>query len=143
MIDYLHGENVMRISSKGRYAVRIMAEIAKQKDYVSVADIASNQQISVKYIEQIINKLTKAKLLISLRGSRGGYKLSKPACDISVAEILEITGDAPMLAPCLKGGINCARKSECDTIGCWEMLNLKIYNFLKKISLNDIINKKF
>lgn len=133
----------MRVSSKGRYSVRIMAEIAKSKGYVSVADIAKNQQISVKYTEQIVGKLTKAKLLISLRGSNGGYKLSKPACDYSIAEILDVSGDAPMLAPCLKKGATCARKDICDAIGCWEMLNLKIYNFLENVSLKDILDKKF
>ncbi|MCI5497294.1 MAG: Rrf2 family transcriptional regulator [Firmicutes bacterium] len=72
----------MKISSKGRYAVRIMTEIAKNTDKcVSVSDIASSQNLSIKYTEQIINKLVKNKLLESFRGSLGGYKLCKPAQD--------------------------------------------------------------
>ena len=72
----------MKISSKGRYAVRIMTEIAKNTDKcVSVSDLASSQNLSIKYTEHIINKLVKNKLLESLRGSLGGYKLCKPTQD--------------------------------------------------------------
>lgn len=82
----------MKISSKGRYAVRIMTEIAKNTDKcVSVSDIASSQNLSIKYTEQIINKLVKNKLLESFRGSLGGYKLCKPAQDYTSGKKLKIS----------------------------------------------------
>lgn len=132
----------MKISSKGRYAVRIMTEIAKSKEKcVSVSEIANNQNISIKYTEQIISKLVKSKLVESFRGTTGGYKLIKSPKDINIAQILSTTGDAPNLAPCINS--NCNRKSECETIGCWETLNTLIYNYLSSITLQDILDKNF
>lgn len=134
----------MRISSKGRYAVRLMAELARREgENVSVADIADAQDISAKYLEKIISILSKNRLIEGSRGVKGGYKLTKPADKYSVAEILCVTGDLPELAPCLRDGYECARADKCDSVGCWERLDALINNYLSKVSLQDILDKKY
>lgn len=134
----------MRISSKGRYAVRLMAELARREgENVSVADIADAQDISAKYLEKIISILSKNRLIEGSRGVKGGYKLTKPADKYSVAEILCVTGDLPELAPCLRDGYECARADKCDSVGCWKRLDALINNYLSKVSLQDILDKKY
>ena len=134
----------MKISSKGRYAVRVMVDIAvSNKEYVSLSEISQRQGISIKYLEQIIAKLTKAKLLDSLRGSLGGYKLTKKPSEYSIAEILAVTNDLPEFVPCLKSNQKCPRKDSCATIGCWETLTNIIYDYLDKVTLQDLINKSY
>ncbi len=134
----------MKISSKGRYAVEIMVDIAKNnKDFASVNEIASRQNISIKYLEQIVSKLVKAKLLVSSRGANGGYRLAKSPNDYNIAEILTVTGDMPKLAPCLSSQSSCPKKDECEAIGCWETLNALIYTYLKNITLQNLIDKTY
>lgn len=134
----------MKISSKGRYAVRVLVDIAtSDKQYVSLSEIADRQGISVKYLERIMSMLTKSKLLDSQMGSLGGYKLSKDAGNIKISDILSVTGDLPELAPCQKASTPCPNKTECTTIGCWENLTKIIHDYLSNVSLLDIINKKY
>lgn len=133
----------MKISSKGRYAVRVMAELAKNQDkLVSAIKLSENQGISIKYLEQILSILSKAKLIESVRGSLGGYRLTKKINDYSIADILIVTNDLPQIAPCLAKGKQCPRIDNCDSIGCWENLSALIVNYLKSISLSDITKKK-
>ena len=132
----------MKISTKGRYAVRVMAEIAMHNgEFVSIAELAQKQGISVKYLEQIVAKLTKNHLLVSLRGATGGYKLNMNAKDCTIADILQATNDMPNLVPCLKYNADCPRKDNCYSIGCWETLSKIIYDYLKSVSLQDLIDK--
>ena len=83
----------MKISAKGQYAVRLMVDVAKSNDVLSISTISQKQSISSKYLEQIVSKLVKAKLLESVRGHMGGYKLSKAPDKISIKDILSTTGD--------------------------------------------------
>lgn len=130
----------MKISSKGRYAVRIMAQLAKNPiEYISANELSIKQEISAKYLEQILKLLTKAKLVESLRGAQGGYKLTRKVEEYSIADILQVTDDLPKLAPCLVDNSYCSRSDNCDSIGCWEHLSLIIVNYLKGVSLADII----
>ena len=131
----------MKISTKGQYAVRLMVEIAKSEDLLSISWIAKKQDISQKYLEQIVAMLVKSNLLQSIRGNKGGYRLTKNASDISIKEILDITGDSCELAPCLSG--NCARKEKCDAIGVWVTLGGLINDYLEKVTLKDLIDKSF
>ena len=131
----------MKISTKGQYAVRLMVEVAKSEELVSISSIAKKQDISQKYLEQIVSLLVKNSLLESTRGNRGGYKLTKSASDISIKEILDITGDACELAPCLAG--NCERKEKCDAVGVWVTLGGLINDYLEKVTLKDLIDKSF
>ena len=133
----------MKISAKGRYALRIMVDIATaDKEYVSITEIANRQEISVKYLEQIIAKLLKANLLTSLRGSLGGYKLVKTPQEYSLEQILRVTGDLPQLAPCSNSG-NCPRLAKCTTAGCYVALSGLIMDFLAKTTLQDLVDKTF
>ena len=131
----------MKISSKGRHAVRIMAELAKKNQITSVTEISQSQGIPVKYLEQIVNKLVKSGLVVSVRGAQGGYKLTRPADQYSVAEILHVTGDMPKLAPCLENDKACPRVKDCESLSVWDTLSKLIYDFLKDISLQDLLKK--
>lgn len=132
----------MKISTKGRYAVRAMYEIAvSQKDFISITDISQSQGISIKYLEQIISLLSKNKLVTSQKGAQGGYKLTKAPNQISIYEILHATNDTPHFAPCLENKTACPRATSCPTINCWDSLTTLIVNFLKSITLQDLINK--
>lgn len=133
----------MKISTKGRYAVRAMYEIAtNQNEYSSISEISEKQGITIKYLEQIISKLVKANLLETKRGTSGGYKLKLSADKISVLDILSATDDAPEIVPCLKNKETCPRFNSCPSINCWETLNKLIYDYLKSITLKDLINKQ-
>lgn len=133
----------MKISSKGRYAVRIMAELSRHSgELVSVAEMSQKQDITEKYLEKILSQLVKANLVESVRGANGGYKLKKEAKEYSVAEILRATGDLSPLAPCLKNGATCPRKAHCVSVGCWENLTALINNYLENVSLLDLIKKQ-
>lgn len=131
----------MKISTKGQYAVRLMVEIAKSKNLVSVSNVASKQEISPKYLEQIVSLLVKNNLLESVRGNKGGYKLSRNANKISIKEILDITGDTCTLAPCLNG--DCSRSHNCDAIGVWQTLGGLINTYLESVTLKDLIEKTY
>lgn len=132
----------MKISSKGRYAVRIMAELSKHKgETVSVSELSQKQGITEKYLEKTVAQLVSAGLVESVRGTKGGYKLKKDAKDYSIAEILLATSDLSPLAPCLEKGANCPRRKICDSVGVWENLTALINNYLKNVSLYDLIDK--
>ncbi|MCR5553748.1 MAG: Rrf2 family transcriptional regulator [bacterium] len=132
----------MKISSKGRYAVRVLVDIATSpKDYVSISEISERQDLSVKYLEKIMNLLVKGKLVTSLMGANGGYRLTKPAKKCTIAEVFELTGDAPMLAPCKIN--NCPKANKCSTIGYWETLQNLILENLNKITIQDLIDKTY
>lgn len=132
----------MKISSKGRYAVRVMVDIAStDKDFVSLSEIAERQHITIKYLEQIISRLLKAGLLESMRGSQGGYRLAKKPNEYTIAEILSTTNDLPALAPCQTSDTPCPLKDKCTTVGCWDELTKLIYDYLNSVTLQDLINK--
>lgn len=131
----------MEITTKGRYAVRIMADIARNnQDYVSLSEIAERQQISIKYLEKIIAMLSKAKLVESMRGANGGYKLSKDMKEISVKQILDATGDSIKVSTCTAGE-ECPKADKCDTIGVWNTLNGLINSYLQSVSLKDLVEQ--
>ena len=128
----------MKISSKGRNAVRIMADIAKnESEFVSIADISRRQNITVKYSERIISLLAKHGFLQSMRGTNGGYKLSRSPQEISIYEILGATGDETKLANCTVGG--CQRQEECDAMKMWIKLSGLINEYLKSVTLADLL----
>ena len=129
----------MKISTKGQYAVRLMVEVAKTNEPVSIASIAKNQEISNKYLEQIVSLLVKNNLLESVRGTKGGYKLTTPAGQISIKQILDTTGDTCILTPCLTG--ECQRKHKCDAVGVWQTLGSLINGYLDGVTLQNLIDK--
>lgn len=133
----------MEITSKGRYAVRIMADIARNdSEYVSTADISKRQGISLKYLERIISMLSRANLVESMRGVNGGYKLQQPADKITVKQILDATGDKTNFASCTKGEA-CPMADRCDSMSVWHTLNNLINGYLSSVTLSDLINKTY
>lgn len=133
----------MEITTKGRYAVRIMVEIAKHNgEVVSVQEIAESQDISVKYLEKIINILTKKSLLESQRGKDGGYRLTKNPNEYSIQEILKATGDQAEIVACLHGK-DCPRSCNCETQDVWGNLDNIINQYLESVTLKNLLNKDF
>lgn len=133
----------MKISTKGRYALRLLVDLARHQDdgYIALKDIAQRQNISKKYLEQIIPILNRANILQSNRGFQGGYKLARSPKDISAFEVLTNTEGNMSCITCLEGNENtCPRKELCETLFVWEGLNKVIYDYLKNISIQDILD---
>ena len=134
----------MKISTKGTYSIRIMAEVAKieGEKLATVSYLSQKTNITEKYLEKIISKLVKAKLLVSFRGSSGGYRLSKPSNDITVYQILNATEGNMKSVSCIEEGKNCDMSSKCLTINLWAGLTKIVNEYLNKITLDDVNNKK-
>lgn len=135
----------MRISTRGRYALRFMVDLAERDmlGYISLKDVAERQSISKKYLEQIVPILNTAGLLKTNRGYRGGYSLSKPADQITVADVLVATEGALMPVPCLEkdpGG--CGLKCNCPTYSLWEGLAKTVYDYLSGITIADLVKEE-
>ena len=131
----------MKISTKGRYALRVMIDLALNNNgkYISSKDIAERQEISNKYLEQIISLLNKAGYLETARGNTGGYKLAKDPKEYTVGNILRATeGD---LAPiyCLTEDGECNRQKGCKTYSFWKGLDDVINKYIDSRTLQDLI----
>jgi len=134
----------MKISTRGRYALRFMIDLAQHNngDFTALKDISERQDISVKYLEQITALLSKFGLLLSVRGPQGGYKLAKSTDQYTVGEILRITEGNLAPVACLEQTPNqCPRQGTCPTLSIWQGLSEVINNYLDKISLADLVNK--
>lgn len=133
----------MKISTKGRYALSIMIDLASNDNgnFISLKDIANRQEISNKYLEQIIAMLNKAGYLETARGNNGGYKLAKKPNEYTIGDILRATeGDlAPIL--CLMEDGSCDKKENCITCSFWEGLDKVINDYVDSKTLEDIIKK--
>ena len=132
----------MKFSTKSRYALRLMIDIAQHQQKVSLKEIRERQSISLKYLEQIVNPLVKAGLLCSERGSRGGYTLARSTKDYSIGEIIRIFEGNLMPIPCTEVSPNrCARYSICPTVGFWEGLGKVINDYVDNVTLDDLCKK--
>ena len=131
----------MMISTKGRYALRIMIDLAQHDSElpVSVREIADRQDISGKYMEQIIGGLTRAGLLRSVRGAQGGYHLTRPAKEITVGMILRATEGDLAPAECVKNDVPCGRTNECSTRLVFEKVYSAINNVIDNVTLSELI----
>lgn len=133
----------MKISTKGRYALRMMLDLAihRSDGYIALKDIAERQDISKKYLEQIVPLLNKADLLRTNRGYQGGYALSKNPDQYTVGEILCVTEGNLCPVSCLQYPVNeCPRAAECMTLPVWEGLYKAINNYLDSVTLQDMID---
>ena len=133
----------MKISTKGRYALRLMLDIALNdaKTPVRIKDIAERQQISDKYLEQIVSSLNKAGFVKSLRGPQGGYRLTKKPEEYTVGMILRLIEGSLAPVACLDDDINnCTRADRCPTIILWEKLYDAISEVVDNITLADLIS---
>ncbi|MBR0277016.1 MAG: Rrf2 family transcriptional regulator [Clostridia bacterium] len=135
----------MKISTKGRYALRMLADLAENSGdgFSSLKDIAKRQEISKKYLEQIVGALNHGGILITGRGYQGGYKLAKAPSEYTVGSILRLTEGSLAPVTCLENSVNtCNRKDFCVTLPIWEGLYEVINNYLDNITLQDIIDRK-
>lgn len=134
----------MKLTTKGRYAVSAMMDIAMQGDssLVPLSEISARQGISISYLEQLFSKLKKAGLVESVRGAHGGYKTSLPYTDISVFTIMSAVDEDINATQC-SGLANCREGSQCTTHHLWTGLTQHIANYLEKISLADLLNNEF
>lgn len=133
----------MKISTKGRYALRLMLDIALNdaKTPVRIKDIAERQQISDKYLEQIVSSLNKAGFVKSLRGPQGGYRLTKKPEEYTVGMILRLIEGSLAPVACLDDDINnCTRANRCPTLILWEKLYDAISEVVDNIALADLIS---
>ncbi|MDE1939351.1 MAG: Rrf2 family transcriptional regulator [Alphaproteobacteria bacterium] len=137
----------MRLSTKGRYAVMAMADLAMHEAGsrpVSLADIAERQEISLSYLEQLFAKLRRNGLVSSVRGPGGGYRLSRPSEEVRVADII-MAVDEPLAATRCKTGTakGCmVEGARCITHDLWEELGRQIHVFLSSVSLADVVEKR-
>ena len=133
----------MLISTKGRYALRLMLDLAlcEQGKYVALKDVAQRQGISVKYLEQIISVLSHAGFVRSVRGLGGGYMLTNEPKDYTVGMILRLTEGSLAPVQCLEFEHNdCPRADSCVTLGVWEKLYSAINSVVDTITLQDLVN---
>ena len=133
----------MKISTKGRYALRMMVDLAlyQGRGFVALKDVAERQDISKKYLEQIGSLLGKAGLLTANRGSQGGYRLARGPADITVGDILRTTEGSLAPVACLEGSVNtCDRQAECFTLPVWQGLYNAVEKYVDSVSLQDIVD---
>ena len=133
----------MLVSTKGRYALRVMVELAchSREEYVPLRTIAQQQGISEKYLESILTVLSKAGVIDGLRGKGGGYRLNREAKNYSVGEILRLAEGTLAPVSCLDCTPNkCERAASCRTLPMWEKLDTLICNYLDSVSLADLID---
>lgn len=137
----------MKLSTKGRYAVMAMADLAGHEDGtkpVSLAEIAKRQEISLSYLEQLFAKLRKGGLVKSVRGPGGGYRLSRPSAEIRVSDII-VAVDEPITATrCVPGSpLGCTgTTTRCVTHDLWEELGRQIHVFLSSVTLGDVVERR-
>ena len=133
----------MKISTKGRYALRMMLDIAQHDtgEPVRIKDISARQDISLKYLEQIVSVLVRANYLRSIRGPQGGYRLTKKPEEYVVGDILRLTEGSLSPVECLSTDTNeCTRADTCVTLRIWEELDEAIRGVVDKYTLEDLVN---
>ncbi|MCA3561269.1 MAG: Rrf2 family transcriptional regulator [Aestuariivirga sp.] len=135
----------MKMSTKGRYAVMAMIDIASYSDGepVSLAEIAERQDISQEYLEQLFGKLRKAKLVESARGPGGGYRLATPMSEIPVARIIAAVDEELQFTRCDGDAVEgCVKGERCNAHDLWSSLGRQMMYFLSSISLEDVVEKR-
>ena len=134
----------MKISTKGRYALRMMVELGTKAEgvYTSLKDISKSQDISVKYLEQITSMLSKSGMIKSARGANGGHMLSRRSDQYTLGEILRVTEGSLSPVACLEDKSNlCERAGRCATLEFWEGFEKVINDYVDSVTLADLINK--
>ena len=133
----------MRLTTKGRYAVTAMLDLAlhARLDPVSLADISERQSISVSYLEQLFSKLRKSGLVFSVRGPGGGYQLARAGRSIYIAEIIDAVDESVDATRCGGQG-DCQKGMTCLTHELWSDLSAQLHNFLGAISLQELVDKR-
>lgn len=135
---------VMKISTKGRYALRLMIDLAQhdRNTCIALKDIAERQNISMKYMEQITSLLCKAGFLKSIRGAQGGYTLARESNTYTIGSILRVTEGNLAPVSCLENETNlCARVDFCPTLSFWQGLEKVINDYTDSVTLEDLVQQ--
>ena len=134
----------MLISTKGRYALRIMIDLAEHQtdEFISLREIAQRQEISEKYLESIIRMLVKAKVVDSLRGKGGGYRLKRTPDQYTVDSVLRLTEESLAPVSCLEANAEtCPRAGRCNTLHLWQGLDKVIHDYLERVTIADLMKQ--
>jgi Rrf2 family protein len=134
----------MKISTKGRYALRLMLDLALNNtgEYITIKSIAARQEISEKYLEQIISLLNRAGYVRSVRGAQGGYRLAKEPAEYTVGMILRLTEGSLAPIDCLEEEGDCNRQGHCVTREVWQELYDAICSVVDRITLQDLVDRQ-
>lgn len=133
----------MMVSTKGRYALRVMLDLAERLDegFISLKSISERQEISMKYLELIVAMLNKGDVIISQRGKGGGYMLAREPAQITVAEVVRLVEGSMSPVSCLNASKNlCERATYCMTLPMWQQLGNIIDNYLCSVTLQDLLD---
>lgn len=132
----------MLVSTRGRYSLRVMIDLAEHpsKGYIPLKEIAQRQEISEKYLESIIKLLVKGKFLTGLRGKGGGYRLTRTPDAYTVGDILRLTEESLASVACLEADATpCSRMASCRTLSLWKGLDQVINDYLDQVTLADLV----
>ena len=134
----------MRFSTKTRYGLRAMIEIARYSPLPGVfqKDIASNQAISNKYLDHIIHALKASELIVNIKGKKSGYILTRKASEITILDIHNAFEPGICVIDCLNKSVQCDREEGCLARGFWGELNKKIIDYFKSVTLKDLMHNK-
>ncbi|MBR2280796.1 MAG: Rrf2 family transcriptional regulator [Ruminococcus sp.] len=136
----------MRISTKGRYALRMLVDLAEHRDngFTALKDIAKRQNVSKKYLEQIVPVFNKSDILQTNRGFQGGYRLAVAPDKCTVGEVIRLTEGTLSPLACIDDDdeVRCDRSGDCATLYVWQGLKKVVTDYLDSITLQDIIDKK-
>jgi len=129
------------VSTRGRYALRVMLDMAEQGEGATVPlkDIAERQDLPLKYLESIMPKLKESGLVTGVAGKGGGYRLSKPADQYTVGEILKVSEDQMAPVACLNAGFVCPKADTCKTLPMWKKLDDIMSDYLDTVKLTDLL----
>ena len=132
----------MKISTRGRYAVRVLIDMAEnfKGDYIPLKDIVKRQDVSLKYLEGIMLLLSKSGVVEGVHGKGGGYKLKKPPEDITIGEVLRATEGSLAPVACLDGEISCERAADCRTLPLWKEFYGLVNGFFDGKTVKDLMN---
>jgi len=133
----------MRLTTKGRYAVTAMLDLALHRDQgaITLADISGRQDISLSYLEQLFSRLRRAGLVISSRGPGGGYRLSRGIDELSVADVIDAVDESVDATRCAGKG-NCQGDARCLTHDLWQELSGEIQQFLGQVTLGGLVRQR-
>ncbi len=134
----------MKISTKGRYALRLMIDLAQHDaaGYIPLRDISRRQEISAKYLEQIVVQLSRAGLVTATRGAQGGYQLARHPAQYTVGEILRITEGSLAPVACLEHDpVECPRAEDCITLDFWRGLYDVVNRYVDSVTLEDLVSR--
>ena len=133
----------MRISTKGRYALRVMIDLAVNDngEFIALKDISARQNITIKYLEQIVTVLNKAGFLRSMRGNNGGHRLARAPKDYVVGDILRVMEGnlSPVECAAKESGVECPLSDNCVTLSFWQGLDKVVNDYVDKFTLEDLV----